>query len=65
MFHAAKPKVHPMEVMDPNDPDSMYFIYICTKQKDLVLKKKIKLKKIKAAAEKKRRNPLKKKAPKL
>jgi hypothetical protein len=32
----AKPISFPGEVLDLDDPDSMYFLYICMKQKELV-----------------------------
>jgi hypothetical protein len=38
-----KPKEFPDETLDPSDPDSMYFVYICKKTKELVIKKKVKL----------------------
>ncbi|RYG66846.1 hypothetical protein EON64_08810 [archaeon] len=42
-----KPKEHADELLDPSDPGSMYFIYICRKTKELVIKKKVKLGRIK------------------
>ena len=38
-----KPKEFATEELDPADPDSMYFVYICRKTKELVLRKRIKL----------------------
>jgi hypothetical protein len=38
-----KPKEFAAEIQDPTDPNSMYFIYICKKNKDLVNRKKVKL----------------------
>lgn len=42
-----KPKVRDDEELDPSDPASMFFIYICRKSKDLVNKKKVKLGRLK------------------
>jgi hypothetical protein len=42
-----KPKIRDDEELDPSDPASMYFIYICRKSKDLVNKKKVKLGRLK------------------
>jgi stalled ribosome rescue protein Dom34 len=55
-----KPKAYEEEELDPNDPDNLYFIYICIKQADLVLKKKKKQNKLKN-----RQNKKTKKAPKI
>lgn len=38
-----KPKEYPDEELDPSDPNSMYFVYICRKTPELVLRKKVKL----------------------
>lgn len=38
-----KPRDHPEEVLNPQDPASMYFIYVCKKTRELVLKKKVSL----------------------
>jgi hypothetical protein len=38
-----KPKEFAVEELDPSDPDSMYFMYVCKKTTELVIKKKIKL----------------------
>ena len=43
VVYLVKPKEFAIEELDPSDPDSMYFVYICKKTPDLVLKKKIKL----------------------
>jgi stalled ribosome rescue protein Dom34 len=56
-----KPKAFEAEELDPNDPNNLYFIYICIKQPDLVLKKKKKEKKI----QNQRQNKKTKKAPKI
>lgn len=58
-----KPNEYENEVLDEEDPDSMYFIYICTKQEDMVTKKLIKENKIKADLKKKK--PKKMAAPNL
>lgn len=47
-----KPKQYVDEDLDPSDPNSMYFIYICRKSRDLVIKKKIKLGHAKKKAQK-------------
>ena len=41
-----KPREHDEEVLDPNDPNSMYFVYVCKKTRELVVKKKIKEKRL-------------------
>lgn len=38
-----KPREYASEILDPSDPASMYFIYVCKKSKELVLKKKVRL----------------------
>ncbi len=38
-----KPKEYPDEELDSSDPNSMYFVYICRKTPELVLRKKVKL----------------------
>lgn len=45
-----KPKEFETEELDPSDPASMYFIYICRKSKELVTKKKVKLGRLKKKA---------------
>lgn len=47
-----KPLAFELEELDPDDPDSMYFIYICVKNPELVKKKKVKEGKIKLAMKK-------------
>ena len=42
---AVKPEVYEGEDLDPDQPDSLYFIYIASKQEDLVIKKGLKAKK--------------------
>jgi hypothetical protein len=37
-----KPREAAEEEFDPNDPNSMYFVYICKKTRELVVKKKVK-----------------------
>lgn len=64
MIQIVKPKEFIDEELDTSDPDSMYFVYICKKTRELVLKKKIKLgkvtkKEVKAAKPKSRRANLK------
>ena len=58
-----KPNEFEREELDQEDPDSMYFIYICTKQEDMVTKKLIKENKLKADLKKKK--PKKVAAPNL
>lgn len=41
-----KPREHDLEEFDPNDPNSMYFVYICRKTRELVVKKKLKEKRM-------------------
>lgn len=59
-----KPKQFADEHLDPDDPESLYFIYIATKSEQLVKKKKIKENKIQAAKTKKSK-ARKQKAPPL
>lgn len=59
----SKPVEFEEEDLDQDDPDSLYFIYICKKQADMVLKKLIKENKVKAELKKKK--PKKVKAPAL
>lgn len=42
-----KPKEFDAEELDPSDPASMYFVYICKKSKELVVKKQVKLGRLK------------------
>ncbi len=44
--YIVKPKEFIDEELDSSDPNSMYFVYICKKTRELVLKKKIKLGKV-------------------
>lgn len=37
-----KPKEFDDEIQDPSDPTSFYFVYICKKKRDMVIKKKVK-----------------------
>lgn len=38
-----KPKEYTEEELDSTDPDSYYFVYICKKNPEMVIKKKMKL----------------------
>lgn len=40
---SVKPKESAEEEQDAADPNSYYFMYICRKRKDMVIKKKVKL----------------------
>ena len=57
-----KPQVYPDEKLSADEPDSYYFIYICTMSDDLLNKKESKLLKDLTATASKRK---KKKAPAL
>jgi hypothetical protein len=46
-MYAVKPKEFEGEELDPSDPASMYFVYICKKSKELVIKKQVKLGRLK------------------
>lgn len=59
----SKPVAFEDENLDQEDPDSLYFIYICKKQQDMVMKKLIKENKVKAELKKKK--PRKVQAPAL
>jgi SAM-dependent methyltransferase len=48
-----KPKEFEGEVLDPDDPDSLYWVYICTKNEVMVTQKKIKENKLKLKKKKK------------
>lgn len=41
-----KPQAFEGEELDNNDPDSFYYIYMATKQEDMVIKRQIKIKKV-------------------
>lgn len=58
-----KPLQYEDEVLDPEDLDSLYFIYICTKQEDMVFRKQVKEQKV--LLDKKKAKPKKVKAPNL
>mmetsp|Transcript_31749 Transcript_31749/g.53555 ORF Transcript_31749/g.53555 Transcript_31749/m.53555 type:complete len:305 (-) Transcript_31749:172-1086(-) len=59
-----KPKEFPEEELDPADPNSYYFVYIITKQLEMVIKKGVKLGRINAK-QLKALMPQRKKAPNL
>ena len=61
-YISVKPKEYEEEEQDTSDPNSFYFVYICTKKRDMVIKKKIKLgrlnkKQIKALQPSRRKAP--------
>ena len=57
-----KPREVEDQEYDLDDPDSLYFVYICKKQPEMVKKKKVKEGKI-AASELKKNAPVRRKAP--
>jgi len=59
-----KPKEFPEEELDSADPNSYYFVYICEKRREMVLKKRIKLGRL-TKKEQKKYAPKPKKAPNL
>jgi hypothetical protein len=59
-----KPKEFPEEELDPLDPDSYYFVYVVVKQKEMVIKKGVKLGRINAK-QLKAMQPPRRKAPNL
>lgn len=59
-----KPKEYPLEELDGKDPDSYYFVYVCKKRRDMVIKKKVKLGRLNKKALK-ALQPTRKKAPNL
>lgn len=59
-----KPKESPEEELDPADPNSYYFIYLCKKRRDMVVKKKVKLGRLNKKALKSLQ-PSRRKAPNL
>ncbi len=61
---SVKPKEFDEEEQDSADPNSFYFVYICTKKKDMVTKKKVKLGKLNKK-QLKDMQPSKRKAPNL
>lgn len=65
MYCTVKPKEFEEEELDPNDPNSLYFLYICRKNHELVRKKKLKEKKILAGKNKKQTQEKTIKAPNL
>ena len=48
-----KPKEYENEKLDPDDPDSLYYVYIATKKEVMVNQKKIKENKLKLKKKKK------------
>ena len=62
--YAVKPKEFPEEELDSADPNSYYFVYICEKRRDMVLRKRIKLGRL-TKKEQKKYAPKSKKAPNL
>ena len=48
-----KPKMHEKEVLDPDDPDALYWIYIAEKKELMVKQKKMKENKLKQKRKKK------------
>ena len=43
LFDAVKPEEYDGEELDPDNPDSLYFIYAATMSEELVIKKLLKL----------------------
>jgi hypothetical protein len=62
--YAVKPKEFPEEELDSADPNSYYFVYICEKRRDMVLRKRIKLGRL-TKKEQKKYAPKTRKAPNL
>lgn len=61
-YFIVKPKEFEDEIQDTSDPNSFYFIYVCRKKRDMVIKKKVKLgrlnkKQLKALQPTRRRAP--------
>ena len=65
MWHAVKPREFISEQLDGTDPHSFYFIYVCKKTPDLVLKKKIKMGRINKKELKAMQATRKRRAPNL
>jgi len=59
----AKPLEYENEDLNVEDPDNLYFIYICQKREEMVMRKKIRENKV--AQDKRKKKPRQVKAPNL